>query len=101
MTYYVKQTELFHAGVKGMKWGHRKARPTSGGAHRGVGKKPASKAEIARKEARKQKAKKYVKKGAKIAGITLAAIATVKVVKTAAVVGIGMGASRKFMNSGF
>lgn len=66
--------ELQHHGVKGMKWGRRKARPESvGNGHRG-GKTTADspEAQAAAKEARRQKVKRAAKIGAAVvaAGLT-------------------------------
>ena len=61
-TYMVagQEFELRHYGVKGMKWGRRKARPEPVGmGRRGQGADNSPEAEAARKEARRQKASWY------------------------------------------
>lgn len=70
--------ELCHVGVKGMKWGRRKAKPVGTGGSSG---KASPTDEAARKEARKQKAKKAAKIGAAVAGAALAAYGTYKLSK--------------------
>lgn len=81
MRYYVKETELFHVGVKGMKWGRRKARPTGSGAGRRGGATQATTNPAAQKQARKSKAKRALKIGAAVAGTALAAYGTYKISK--------------------
>ena len=68
--------ELYHYGVKGMKWGHRKARPISIGMGRSRSTNNAS--DAANREARKAKAKKAAKIGAAVVGTALAAYGTYK-----------------------
>lgn len=68
--------ELYHYGVKGMRWGHRKARPISIGTGRSGSTNSAS--DAASKEARKAKAKKAAKIGAAVVGTALAAYGTYK-----------------------
>lgn len=70
-----ESNELKHHGVKGMKWGRRKARPEPvGNGHRGgraITDSPE--AQAAAKEARQQKAKRAAKIGAAVvaAGLTV------------------------------
>ena len=70
-----KEFELKHFGVKGMKWGRRKARPQATGAGQRGGKATDNSpdAQAAAKEARRQKAKRAVKIGAAVVGTALAA----------------------------
>ena len=70
-----KTFELQHHGVKGMKWGRRKARPQSTGTGRrgGQATTDSAQSEAARKEARRAKAKKAAKIGAAVVGTALAA----------------------------
>lgn len=70
-----KAFELQHHGVKGMKWGKRKARPQSTGDGRRGGKTPTDspEAQAAAKEARRKKAKRALKIGAAVVGTALAA----------------------------
>lgn len=69
-----KTFELQHHGVKGMKWGRRKARPQSTGTGRRSGQTATDSAqsEAARKEARRAKAKRAAKVGAALVGTALA-----------------------------
>ena len=75
--------ELRHYGVKGMKWGRRKARPAPiGGSRRGgqpVDNSPE--AQAAAKEARRQKVKRAAKIGAAVVGTALAAYGGYKLAK--------------------
>lgn len=75
------ESELFHAGVKGMKWGKRKARPVRTGIRRSGQKESSTTDESARKAVRKQKAVKAVKIGAAVAGTALVAYGAYKVTK--------------------
>ena len=70
-----KEFELQHHGVKGMKWGKRKARPESvGTGRRGTsGTADSSEAQAAAKEARRKKAKRAAMIGAAVVGTALAA----------------------------
>lgn len=69
-----KTFELRHHGVKGMKWGRRKARPQATGTGRRGGQTDNSpEAQAARKEARKQKLKRAAKIGAAVTATALAA----------------------------
>ena len=75
-TYTVGGTEfeLKHHGVKGMKWGRRKARPqATGNGRRGGQADNSPEAVAARKEARRAKAKKAAKIGAALVAAGLAA----------------------------
>ena len=75
-----KDFELRHYGVKGMKWGRRKARPQPTGMGRSRGQVDNSpEAQAARQEARRQKLKRAAKIGAAVAGAALAAYGTYKV----------------------
>lgn len=76
-----KTFELQHHGVKGMKWGRRKARPQSTGSGRRGGQTTANsyQSEAARKEARRAKAKKIAKIGAAAVAAGLAAYGAKKV----------------------
>lgn len=75
-----KDFELRHYGVKGMKWGRRKARPQPTGMGRSSGQVDNSpEAQAARREARRQKLKRAAKIGAAVAGTALAAYGTYKV----------------------
>ena len=69
-----KEFELQHHGVKGMKWGRRKAQPQStGGGRRGRQVSTDSpEAQAAAKEARRKKAKRAVAIGAAVVGTALA-----------------------------
>ena len=92
---YTYQDELYHYGVPGMRWGHRKARPVSTERARMQSAKKAQQAnkdEAAYKRAKKQykqtdeyKAKraKAVKAGAVVAGTALAAYGAYKLSKVA------------------
>lgn len=70
-----KEFELQHYGIKGMKWGRRKARPEPVGVGRPAGKATADspEAQAAAKAARQQKAKRAAKIGAAVVGTALAA----------------------------
>ena len=70
-----KQFELQHHGVKGMKWGKRKARPEAvGTGHRGAnGTADSPESQAAAKEARRKKAKRALAIGAAVVGTALAA----------------------------
>lgn len=75
-TYTVRRasTQLQHHGVKGMKWGRRKARPVSVGGSRHAGRTADSpEAQAARKEARRKKAKRALKIGTAVVAAGLAA----------------------------
>ena len=75
-----KSFELRHYGVKGMKWGRRKARPEAVGAGRRTAQVDNSpEAQAARREARRQKVKRAAMIGAAVAGTALAAYGTYKV----------------------
>lgn len=72
--------ELQHHGVKGMKWGRRKARPAPVGVGRRGGQVDNStETEAARKEVRRQKAKRAAKIGAAVVAAGLAAYGAKKV----------------------
>lgn len=72
--------ELYHHGVKGMKWGKRKAQPYVGGMRR-MGNAQSNSDAANASAARKAKAKKAVKVGAAVAGATIAAYGAYKVSK--------------------
>ena len=74
--------ELYHYGVKGMKWGRRKARPQTNGNGRGS-RNAVDGDNNASKEARKAKMKTAIKIGAAVAGTALAAYGAYKVSKIA------------------
>lgn len=76
-----KEFELKHFGVKGMKWGRRKARPAPIGVSRrgGQATTDSTQSEAARKEARRAKAKKAAKIGAAVVAAGLAAYGAKKV----------------------
>lgn len=65
--------ELHHAGVKGMKWGRRKAIPFSNTIARTRRKQSSSPEQVARNEERKKKAIKAAKIGAAVAATALVA----------------------------
>lgn len=65
-----KEFELQHHGVKGMKWGKRKARPEAAGQTPG-GKQSAITDEARMKEARRKKAKRVAIIGAAVVGTAL------------------------------
>ena len=79
----MNENELMHYGVRGMKWGRRKATSNSpSGRSTRSTKSTASEADqAAAKEARKAKAKKAIKIGAAAAGTALAAYGTYKMSK--------------------
>lgn len=69
-----KEFELQHHGVKGMKWGRRKARPQStGNGRRGQASADSPEAQAAAKEARRRKVKRAAMIGAAVVGTALAA----------------------------
>ena len=76
-----REFEIKHFGVKGMKWGRRKARPQSTGTGRrgGQATSDSAQSEAARKEARRAKAKKAAKIGAAVVAAGLAAYGAKKV----------------------
>lgn len=67
-----REFELKHFGVKGMKWGRRKARPEAAGSGRSEQTDNSHEAQAARKEARRQKAKRAAKIGAAVVAAGLA-----------------------------
>ena len=69
-----KEFELKHYGVKGMKWGRRKARPEPVGVshHSGKATMDSPEARAATKEARRKKAKRALTIGATVVGTALA-----------------------------
>lgn len=62
---YNQSDELFHYGVKGMRWGVRKSTPTSGGTKKSKKKSLIDKMSDKKKKATKKKAKEKVKEKAK------------------------------------
>ena len=72
-----KTFELRHHGVKGMKWGRRKARPQATGTGRRGGQAPADSAQS--EAARKQKMKRAAKIGAAVVGTALTAYGAKKI----------------------
>lgn len=74
-----KEFELQHHGVKGMKWGKRKARPQATGIGRRGGQDDDSpEAQAAAKEARRKKAKRALVVGAAVVGTALTAYGAMK-----------------------
>ena len=71
--YSGSSSELYHYGIPGMKWGHRKARPTVS-----IGRSRQSSPEHQAKVARRKKA---IKVGAAVVGTALAAYGTYKLAK--------------------
>ena len=69
-----KEFELQHYGVKGMKWGKRKARPEAVSTDRrgGQATTDSPEAQAAAKEARRQKAKRAAMIGTAVVGTALA-----------------------------
>lgn len=67
-----REFELQHHGVKGMKWGRRKARPQAVG-HTSGGKQSTETDEAAMKEARRRKVKRAAMIGAAVVGTALTA----------------------------
>lgn len=87
------ENELYHYGVKGMRWGHRKAQPVSGSRGRIHSTKSKYKQEKkAYKQTDEYKAKraKYIKTGA----------AVVAVAGTIAVASLAKKEMRKYVNGG-
>lgn len=77
--------ELYHAGVKGMKWGVRKARPQATSVGRNSARSANSQADPKQKAAadaqRKARIKKGIAIGAAVAGTALAAYGAYKIAK--------------------
>lgn len=61
---YNNSDELFHYGVKGMRWGVRKSTPTSGGTKKSKKKSLIAKMSDKKKKATKEKAKEKAKEEA-------------------------------------
>lgn len=61
---YNNSDELFHYGVKGMRWGVRKSTPTSGGTKKSKKKSLIAKMSDKKKKATKEKAKEEAKEEA-------------------------------------
>lgn len=78
MTY---PNELYHYGVKGMKWGHRKAPTVSTKTGRNKSATNVSDSDAALKEARKAKIKKAAKIGAAVTATALVAYGAYKLNK--------------------
>lgn len=77
--------ELYHYGIPGMKWGHRRARPVVNSTGRRFGMKQKTtvdKNSPEYKAQRKSKIKKAVKVGAVVAGTALAAYGAYKLSNT-------------------
>lgn len=81
--YIIYNSELHHHGVKGMKWGVRRARK-SGGGKRGRGKKKPMTAEEkldkVLKEQKRAKVRRTVGTVAAIGGLTVAAVGGTRLV---------------------
>jgi hypothetical protein len=75
-----RSNELYHWGVKGMKWGKRKAQPVAVNSTR-RSSTSTNIDPVAQREARKTKIKKAVKIGAAVAGTALAAYGAYKLDK--------------------
>lgn len=75
-----REFELQHHGVKGMKWGKRKARPEPVGTGRRSAKNTSDspEAQAAAKEARRVKVKRAAKIGAAVVGASLAVYGAAK-----------------------
>ena len=79
--YTVSSDELYHYGVKGMRWGHRKARPIATTGRRSASSKNKGYKNTPEYQAKVAKRKKALKVGAAVVGTALAAYGTYKLSK--------------------
>lgn len=99
MDYIIVNGELYHHGVKGMKWGHRKAKESSGGSSKKATKKPLTPEQ---KSARRKKIAIAAVALAGTAAVTTAGVMYGKnrTVVNAAVKAFGKTAVSKMSNAG-